>query len=284
MSEQSRRVLHPILILALAAITCNMPANVREPVLSSKEIADTAVAAALTAQAGAAPSPTVAPATPTAASATPETTTTQCSPTIKANTDANVRTGPGTAYDAVGYIPTGGTAPVAGRNDASTWWYIQFAGGPGGFAWIAGSVVTASCVPPVVQVVAAPPLPTAEPTETQEVALLPAFEIMPFVQVFPLLAVGDIELQDVFLSSGGEVIARVAVSPGGSLTGNVTYKVWVDGNLKTTKTEGLPFGSMVYWSGVDVSGTHNVKVKVDPANAYSETDESNNEWHGSLSH
>jgi hypothetical protein len=274
------------MILALAAITCNMPSTVREPVLSPEQIADTAVAAALTAQAAAVvgPGPALTPPTPTAASPTPEAIAAQCSPTITANTDANVRSGPGTAYAAVGYIPTGGTAPVAGRNDANTWWYIQFAGGSGGYAWIAGSVVTASCVPPVVQVVAAPALPTdVPPTETQEFALGP-FEFIPMVQVFPLLADGDVELQDVFLSAGGEVIARVSVNPGGSLTGNVTYKVWVDGDLKTTKTETLPFGSMAYWSGVVVSGTHDVKVKVDAGNAITETDEGNNEWQGSLSH
>jgi hypothetical protein len=84
---------------------------------------------------------------------------------VTSNTDVNVRVGPGTAYDIIGYLPTGGTAPIAGRNDASTWWYIEFAAGSGGHAWIAGSVTTASCLPDVVQVVAAPPLPTAAPTE-----------------------------------------------------------------------------------------------------------------------
>jgi hypothetical protein len=85
-----------------------------------------------------------------------------------ANTDVNVRTGPSTAYDIIGYLPTGGTAPIAGRNDVNTWWYIDFAAGPGGHAWVAGSVTTATCLPSVVQVVAAPPLPTAEPTTEEE--------------------------------------------------------------------------------------------------------------------
>jgi uncharacterized protein YraI len=93
-------------------------------------------------------------------------TATVCTPAVTANTDVNIRTGPGTAYDIIGYLPTGGSAPLVGRNDANTWWYIQFAAGAGGHAWIAGSVTTATCLPGVVQVVAAPPLPTAAPTAT----------------------------------------------------------------------------------------------------------------------
>jgi hypothetical protein len=57
----------------------------------------------------------------------------------------------------------GQTAAIAGRNDVNTWWYIAYPGVSGGYAWIAGSVVTSACVPSVVQVVAAPPLPTAQP-------------------------------------------------------------------------------------------------------------------------
>ncbi len=85
-----------------------------------------------------------------------------CSPTVTATVNANVRSGPGTAYDAVGSLMLGQTATIAGRNDAYTWWYIAYPGVSGGYAWIAGSVVTSSCVPSVVQVVAAPPLPTQE--------------------------------------------------------------------------------------------------------------------------
>jgi uncharacterized protein YraI len=86
-----------------------------------------------------------------------------CSPTITATVNANVRSGPGTAYGTVGSLMLGQTATIVGRNDAYTWWYIAYPGVSGGYAWIAGSVVTSACVPSVVQVVAAPPLPTEEP-------------------------------------------------------------------------------------------------------------------------
>jgi uncharacterized protein YraI len=85
-----------------------------------------------------------------------------CGPTVTATVNANVRSGPGTAYDTVGSLMLGQTATIVGRNDAYTWWYIAYPGVSGGYAWIAGSVVTSSCVPAVVQVVAAPPTPTKE--------------------------------------------------------------------------------------------------------------------------
>ena len=106
---------------------------------------------------GGAPPTTVVPtgtntATPTftpTASETPTPTTTvvveACNPTVTTNTDANVRSGPGQVYDIIGSIPQGGTANVAGKNFDGTWWYIEFAGGNGGFAWIAGSVTSAVC-------------------------------------------------------------------------------------------------------------------------------------------
>jgi uncharacterized protein YraI len=88
---------------------------------------------------------------------------TQCNPLITATVNANVRSGPDTAYDVVGSLSLGQTATIVGRNDAYTWWYIAYPGASGGHAWIAGSVVSSACVPSVVQVVAAPPLPTAVP-------------------------------------------------------------------------------------------------------------------------
>jgi len=85
---------------------------------------------------------------------------TQCNALVTANVNANVRSGPDTAYDVVGALTLGQTAPIVGRNDAYTWWYIAYPGVSGGHAWIAGTVVASACVPSVVQVVAAPPLPT----------------------------------------------------------------------------------------------------------------------------
>ena len=91
-----------------------------------------------------------------------------CSPIVTTITIANIRGGPGTNYNIVGVIPLGGTAPVAGKNADSTWWYIQFAGGAGGYAWIAASVTTATCIPATLPIIAAPPAPVILPTNTPE--------------------------------------------------------------------------------------------------------------------
>ncbi len=120
------------------------------------EMAGSAVPAAATGT----PVPTLTVAAPVTWTPTP-TVSGPCSPTVTATVNANVRSGPGTAYDAVGSLVLGQSATIVGRNDAYTWWYINYPSA-GNYAWIAGSVVTASCVPQVVQVVAAPPTPTEE--------------------------------------------------------------------------------------------------------------------------
>jgi hypothetical protein len=83
---------------------------------------------------------------------------------VTANLNAFVRTGPGTVFGDVGTLLTGQTAPVAGKLDDGTWWYINFPAGPGGHAWIAASTVTATCLPATVAIIAAPPTPTPSVT------------------------------------------------------------------------------------------------------------------------
>jgi hypothetical protein len=90
----------------------------------------------------------------------PSLTPTVCSPNVVTTVIANVRSGPGTVYDVVGSIPAGGSAEVVGKSAGGEWWYINFAGGSGGHAWVAGSVVTANCIPATLVVIAAPPTPT----------------------------------------------------------------------------------------------------------------------------
>lgn len=156
-----------VLVLFSLLAACNMP--VAQPpaiqpsgstsVSSDVDVIGTAVeltsAARLTQVAG-----SITPTFTSAPALTPV--PTQCNPLVTSTTNANVRSGPGTAYDIVGALALGQTAVIAGRNDTATWWYIHYPSA-GSYAWIAGSVVTASCVPAVVQVVAAPPLPTAQP-------------------------------------------------------------------------------------------------------------------------
>jgi len=81
---------------------------------------------------------------------------TACTPIVTGNDSVNIRSGPGTVYSKVGALPLGGVASVAGKNTAGTWWYINYASVAG---WVSGSVVTASCIPSTLAIVAAPPTP-----------------------------------------------------------------------------------------------------------------------------
>jgi hypothetical protein len=52
----------------------------------------------------------------------------------------NCRLGPGIEFEPVNELSQGQSARVAGRNDASTWWYIRDPGNPGGFCWVSAEV------------------------------------------------------------------------------------------------------------------------------------------------
>ncbi len=144
-----------ILVLCLGVLSCSLQtgASVQDVVSATlTAIAETASAKSP----GQAPTLTASP-LPPGATAAPS--NTPCAPTVTANLNANVRKGPGTVYDAVGALLTGQSAPISGKNADGTWWYITFPSAPGGYGWIAGSTVTAACVPSSVAVIAAPPTP-----------------------------------------------------------------------------------------------------------------------------
>lgn len=275
-----RNILLFVLALSLVLASCNLPTSNGG---TAGDIAATATSFALTVQAGGVPQGQVALDITGTSTSTPIplSTATTCSPTVSANTDVNVRTGPGTVYDIVGYVPQGGTAPVDGKSADGTWWYIQFPAGPGGHGWMAGSVTTATCIPQSLAVIAAPPTPTPlPPTKTPTPTATSSLIILPPI----IILFGDIQLIDVFLNTSGDVAVRVGVNPVSSLSGNMTYKVWVDGILADTQSMALPAGSIVDYPGVNISGSHTVKVKLDTPNAYAETNEDNNVLEVVLSH
>jgi hypothetical protein len=224
-------------------------------------------------------SPTVTETTTSTATAIPLTAT-ACVPTVITNTDANVRTGPGQVYGILGQLPQGSSANVSGKNSDGSWWYIEFAAGQNGHAWIAGSVTTATCIPDTLAIVAAPPTPTFTSTLTPTITPSPTNTPLVLIPFPPLiLLLGDIALDDVFVTTDGEVVARISVS--GSMSGSFQYKVYVDGSLQATKNDTLPVGSQLYYSGVVLlpnifDNTNTVKVVVDPANTIAELNEDNN--------
>ncbi len=159
------RGLIALLAIWLAIAACNLPSAAPQVATEPPQVNNTAVQDTA-AQASNTPEP------PPQATETPSPTATPCYAMVTANTNANVRSGPSTDYDINGYLPQGGTAPVAGKNDSGTWWYIEFAGG---HAWIAASVTTATCIPNGLSIVAAPPLPpTPVPPTATNVPPAPA--------------------------------------------------------------------------------------------------------------
>jgi hypothetical protein len=153
------RILFSVIAIWLAIISCNLPSEqaTQEAAtdLPAAELAGTASALAST------PQSVTATFTPSVSSITETATVTptQCTPVAVANTNANIRSGPGTVYPTVDSVTVGTSLTVDGKNADSTWWHIVYPSAPGGYAWIAGSVVNASCIPATLAVIVAPPTP-----------------------------------------------------------------------------------------------------------------------------
>lgn len=286
MSNRSRRIILAALALWLLAVTCNLPSNAPSNIAppqslnySDEDLANTAVARILTANPNAAAAETSAPVASDTPSPTASPTATQCTPIITATTDVNVRYGPGSIYDPpIGALTAGSTAPLDGRNDSGSWFYITFPSGPGGHGWVSASYSTASCVPQALAVIAAPPTPTSPPpTNTEHVAINPHIVVTAFLNPHLILA-GDIKIVEIFQSTSKKIILRVGVTPTGAFDGTIQYKVWLDGTLKETQWVNLPTGEVAYWTQVSVpGGNHTVRAKVDTTGKFTESNENNND-------
>ncbi len=142
---KTNRILTALLILSVAALSCNLPASGQ---LTGGEATGTftpvvdLLTPTLTATAG--PSPTA------------------CNPSITVNSSVNVRSGPGTAYGSVDNLATGTTVTITGKNNDSSWWYINRPAG--GTGWVSASVATANCIPASLAIIPAPPLSSSPPT------------------------------------------------------------------------------------------------------------------------
>lgn len=98
----------------------------------------------LSACAAATPAPTAAP-TATLFLPTPLPTFTPTAAPVRVDLRVvdeliNCRSGPGVVYDLINELNEGQAARVAGRNDASTWWYVHDPGNPNGFCWVSANV------------------------------------------------------------------------------------------------------------------------------------------------
>jgi uncharacterized protein YraI len=157
------RIIFSVLTIWLAIMGCNIPggqATQDANKLTAEQLAGTVTALASTAgqqtqTATFTPNPAASP----QATETATFTATPCTPTATVHTNANIRNGPGTVYKQIDAVLAGTNLPISGRNDANTWWYVTYPSASGGYAWIAMSVVNATCVPSTVAVIVAPPTP-----------------------------------------------------------------------------------------------------------------------------
>ena len=89
----------------------------------------------------------------------------------------NVRSGPGTNYPQVGVLIAGQRVPALGRTPGGDWIKIEYAGAPGGVAWVYSFLVgTPSGILPIVE---PPPTPTPRTTPTVDPTLAAEFVFQP---------------------------------------------------------------------------------------------------------
>lgn len=207
---------------------------------------------------------------------TPSVTPTPCAPTVMAAMDANIRSGPGTMYEIISFLPLNGTTTVTGRNDANTWWYIVLPGNTTNYGWIAGSVVTTSCLPASVQVVAAPPTPTPTPTPTY--TEVPA--------TYPDLYVSEYTWSPSPPHKGVSFHVRVgAYNAGNAPAGPFTVEWWLSTSAPAPAcTWNIPSmaakGGRILECDYTTAGWANYpsQVVVDSGDTLEESDEGNNVW------
>lgn len=80
-------------------------------------------------------------------------------------TNAACRAGPGLDYSIVDYLEPGQTAPIEGRNDDSSWWYI-LSPNLGSQCWISGQLVELTGDYSQAPIVETPPIPLPAITDT----------------------------------------------------------------------------------------------------------------------
>jgi hypothetical protein len=109
----------------------------------------------------------VAPITQTEVSVLPSNTPTPVppgTPSAKARTDLEVRSGPGDEYELLGYLPEGAMAEIVSRDKGGQWWQIKSSLSAAGVGWIsAGSDFSEATDADNVPIALAPPTPTPIP-------------------------------------------------------------------------------------------------------------------------
>jgi hypothetical protein len=206
---------------------------------------------------------------------------TQCTPSVTATTAANIRSGPDTVYDVIGALQQNASTTVAGRNDANTWWYILLPGSTTSYGWISGTVVTASCLPQVVQVVAAPPTPI-QPTST---STLP-----PPVAGKPDLVASGMQYWPRPAKNGQPISIQVKVTNSGTAPAGNFKVAWLSNQSQAGCSWGVVSLGVGESKNLDCTFTYHgnatasywITLVVDTTNLVIESDEGNNSRDGTL--
>jgi uncharacterized protein YgiM (DUF1202 family) len=143
-----------------------------EPTRSSEDVLRTAEAIAEETRQAATPTFSPTPITPSPTviedTATPQSTATPAEPIVRANYNANVRSGPDEAYQVIDFFLDGEEANVIGQYAHPTmgvWWYVKRIG-QGLNGWVWGGAVTVSGDTSAVPYLEAPPTSTSTPKPT----------------------------------------------------------------------------------------------------------------------
>jgi lipoprotein-anchoring transpeptidase ErfK/SrfK len=141
-------------------------------------------------------------------------------PTVVAGANGvNVRSGPGTDFDKIGYLKPGAGAPVVGHH--ADWWQIEY---NGGLAWVAGWVVDAfnsDDVPPVE--------PPAQPTPVvASPTVIPAPSVPSDIREERWIDV-DLTYQTLTAYENGKPVHSTLVSTGLPQTPTPTgqFRIWI---------------------------------------------------------
>jgi len=92
-------------------------------------------------------------------------------PRVEVYDDVNVRAGPGTDYDLIGYLIRGQRADIYGRSADNKWVKVVYVGGPENTGWVYVPLVRIVGDVPSFPIVQPPATPTRPPTATPEIAV-----------------------------------------------------------------------------------------------------------------
>lgn len=204
--------------------------------------------------------------------------------TARANTDLNIRNGPGRPYGRLGVLALAEEVVIVGRNENSSWWLIEKTPPSNITGWVSGAYVTVSGECSDIPLASYPALPTPTPTPTTAPNTPTAS--VPKLADLMVMSIDMPTTINLPASGGVSVTIRITVwNIGNTPTDTFRVQVFPTGRGGPTGRVDLPItgklsqGELVTFT-VDcvytVPGTFNVEAVVDPGNIVKESNENNN--------